>query len=373
MDVVNRNDFPSGTTVYIRDKPASEMELSIISYDSSSTETKHLSNVFELIQNKDDSKISWININGLKDIASIRQLGELFSIHPLTIEDILNTEQQPKIEFFEDYRFFSVKTIQLEKKANHEQQKKKNIFRLFKKDDEQPEETEKFFIKQVSIIIMKNVVLTFQEISGESFERVRKKLMNDIGEIRKMGTDYLAYTIIDAIVDEYFLVLNHLEEEIVDFEDRAATTNDETFIGELQDTKKYLLKIKRAISPLKDNIITIIHHAGFFQTDELKPFLQDLIENLNHETIILENYREWLTNIMDVNLSVLTYQMNKVMKVLATISTIFIPLTFVAGVYGMNFEFMPELHLKFGYPLILGGMGIIASIMILIFKIRHWF
>jgi magnesium transporter len=188
-----------------------------------------------------------------------------------------------------------------------------------------------------------------------------------------MGTDYLAYALIDAIVDEYFLTLDHLEEDIENFEDRAAKTNDYKFLEEIQNTKKYLLKIKRAVSPLKENMQIIIRHGHFFQTEALKPFLHDLNENLNNATVTVDHYHEWLSNIMAVNLSVLSHQMNGVMKVLAIISTIFIPLTFIAGIYGMNFEYMPELKLTFGYPLVLSGMGLIALIMVIVFKMRKWF
>jgi magnesium transporter len=188
-----------------------------------------------------------------------------------------------------------------------------------------------------------------------------------------METDYLTYAIVDAIVDEYSRTLNHLEEDIEGFEDRATRTSDKTFIEEIQETKKYLSQIKRAILPLKENMTIISRHGLFFQAEELKPFLQDLSEHLNNAIMTVDNYREWLSNIMEVNLSVLSHQMNKVMKVLATISTIFIPLTFVAGVYGMNFHFMPELEYEHAYPIVLGGMGVIATSMIVFFKIRRWF
>jgi magnesium transporter len=202
---------------------------------------------------------------------------------------------------------------------------------------------------------------------------VRKRILEGAGGIRAMGTDYLAYTVIDAVVDEYFVTINHLEDVIERFEERAAKTSDDTFIEEIQDVKKYLLRIKRAITPLKDNMATITRQGIFFKTKGLEPFLQDLHEHLNNAIAAVENYREWLSNIMDVNLSVLSYQMNKIMKVLAVISTIFIPLTFIAGVYGMNFEYMPELKSALGYPAVLGGMGLIALVMIIIFKIHRWF
>jgi len=346
-------NLPPANLVYVGDRPAREMDLSIITYDAASAQMNKLANVDELTQFQSKSKISWINISGLKNIDAIKRLGEMYNIHLLTIEDILNTEQQPKVEIFDEYRFLSIKTL--------------------KNNEEGEFLSEQILIDQISIIIMKNVIITFQEISRGTFGGIRKKILEDIGKIRRMGMDYLAYSIIDAIVDEYLLTLNNLEETIEDFEERATKTSDNKFIGEIQATKKYILQIKRAIYPLKDNMITISHHQLFFRSEELKPYLQDLNEHLNQALSLAENHREWLTGIMDVNLSVLSHQTNKVMKVLAIISTIFIPLTFIAGIYGMNFEFMPELKHVYGYFVTLGGMGLIALIMVIIFKIHRWF
>jgi len=373
MALAKNIDLSSESPVYVGDRIALEMDLSIITYNATSAQIKYLSNIDELLHYQNDSSISWINISGLRDIDSIKKLGMLYDIHLLSVEDILNTEQQPKIEVFEGYRFLSIKTIQREKSFQHDYNRKRKFIKKFDNDKVLPKEIDEFLIDQISMIIMKNVVITFQEISGNSFDGVRKKILEGIGEIRKLNTDYLVYAIIDAVVDEYFLTLNHLEEDIENFEDRATKTNDNRFIEEIQGTKRYLLHIKHAISPLKDNMSIITYRGKFFQTDDLKPFLQDLNENLNNAIARTEHYREWLSNIMEVNLSVISYQMSKVMKVLAIISTIFIPLTFIAGVYGMNFDNMPETRYVFGYPIVLGVMGGIALIMIIIFKTRRWF
>jgi len=367
----NNIEIPLESPVYVGDRDAVEMDLSIITYDAASAEFIKLSNVEELIKYKRGAKKSWINISGLKNIDAIDALGKIYDIHPLTIEDILNTEQQPKVEIFDNYRFLSIKTIQREKEFHNIQNKRKKAFLFFKKEEE--EKPVEFLIDQVSVIIMKNTLITFQEIPGDSFDGIREEILGNAGEIRKTGMDYLAYEIIDNVVDNYFLALNHLEDDIEDFEDRATKTSDDMFIQELQDTKKYLLQIKRAISPLKENVSIILKQNKFFLTDKLKPFVQNLLENLHNAENTVEHYREWLSNIMDVNLSVLSHQTNKVMKVLAVISTIFIPLTFVAGIYGMNFEFMPELRQPWGYPLVLSCMGFIAMSMIVIFKTRRWF
>jgi len=357
------------------DLPASEMKLSFINYDSESAETKDVSSVDEVIKLRNDSKILWINVSGLKDTDSIKRLCELLDIHPLTIEDILQTDQQAKMEVFENYRFILLKTIMQKKNTLTNTGNKKFFLPFFKKKDSVSVEGEKdeLIITQIGIVIMKNVLLTFQELSRGAFENIRKKIMDNTGEIRKMETDYLAYLIIDKVVDEYYAPISHLEEHIEDLEERAGGTSDDTYIEEIQETKKYMLLIKKAILPLKNNLLNISRHESFFQTGEIKPFLQDLIENLDHAVSMVEHYREWLSSVMEVNLSVLSYQLNKVMKVLAMISAIFIPLSFIAGIYGMNFDVMPELRYKMGYFIVLGVMCLVATVMILFFKIRRWF
>ncbi|MCL2196368.1 MAG: magnesium/cobalt transporter CorA [Treponema sp.] len=369
LDVIN--------PVYAGDIPAAEMKLSFINYDSESAQTKDVSSIDEVIKLKDDSKMLWINVSGLKDIDSIKRLGELLDIHPLTIEDILQTEQQAKMEVFDKYRFLLVKTI-IQKKNTffRSNAEKKKFFLPFRKDRRSVShdgKADELIITQVGVIIMKNVLLTFQELSRGAFESIRKKIIENTGEIRKMESDYLAYLIIDKIVDEYFNSINHLEEHIENLEDRATRTSDDTYIEEIQETKKYLLLVKKAILPLRNNLLLISRQESFFQTGEIKPFLQDLIENLDHAVMQVEHYREWLSSIMEVNLSVLSYQLNKVMKVLAMISAIFIPLSFIAGIYGMNFENMPELGTSFGYFIVLGVMCLVAIVMIVFFKFRRWF
>ena len=377
MPLVTNLSSKTDSSIQTNSKAAPEIDMSMISYDSNSAKMDKLAGIDELMKYKDASGILWLNINGLENIGFIKQVGDFYNIHPLTIEDIIHTEQQPKLEIFDEYKYLSIKTIQREKKFQHKQRKAKKSFFFSNMEEEQKDdenEIEEFLIDQISVIIMKNMIITFQQIPGDSFDGIRKKILEGIGKTRKLGTDFLTYEIIDSVVDEYLLTINHLEDDIEDFEGRAAkTTSGGKFIEEIQDTKKSLLQIKRAIAPLKDIILIIIHREKFFKTDEFKPFLQDLIENLNNALVTLENHREWLSNIMDVNLSVLSYQTNSVMKVLTVISTIFIPLTFLAGVYGMNFEYMPELKYALGYPAVLGGMGLIASMMIIIFKIRHWF
>jgi magnesium transporter len=348
--------------------------VSVLTFDHSSAQMRYLSSIDDLIPYSNDSTIQWINIESLKDIDYIKRIEKIYNIHPLTIEDALDTKHQPKVETFENYRYISLKSIRQEKKFHLIKEDNKKYFSKsdIKKIREQLDDMEEFIIEHISIIIMKNVLITIQEIPGDSFGDIRKRILENIGQIRKMGTEYLAYSLIDAVVDEYFLSLAHLEDDIEDFEDRATKTDNDSFISEIQETKKYLFQIKRAMLPLRENLM-LISRQDMLTNEALKPFLQDLRENLSNAIESVETYREWLTNIMDVNLSVLSYQLNKVMKILAVISAIFIPLTFVAGIYGMNFEFMPELTKPWGYPLVLGFMGLIALSMVVLFKTRKWF
>jgi magnesium transporter len=307
-------------------------EISIITFDHSSAQMHHLSSVDELLSYVNDSTIQWVNIENLKDDETIKKLEKIYNIHPLTIEDALDTRRQPKVETFENYRFISLKSIRQEKKFHliKDDNKKRYSKSDLKKIKEQLEDMEEFIIEHISIIIMKNVLITNQEIPGDSYKDIKKRILENIKKKKKMGTEYLAYSLIDAVVDEYFLSLAHLEDDIEDFEDRATKTDNDTFISEIQETKKYLFQIKRAMLPLRENLM-LISRQDMLTNEGLRPFLQDLRENLSNAIESVETYREWLTNIMDVNLSVLSYQLNKVMKILAVISAIFIPLTFIAN------------------------------------------
>jgi magnesium transporter len=367
--------LPPGTSVNTGDGASSKQGISVLTYNLSFAEMHDLSSVDELISYNNDSTILWINVNGLKDTGSIKKLEKMYNIHPLTIEDALDTRQQPKVETFEKYRFVSLKSIRHEKKIHLIKQdiKRRYSKRNRKKLMEQLEDMQEFAIDHISIIIMKNVLITIQEIPGDSFGDIRKRILENIGQIRKMGTDYLAYSLIDTVVDEYFITLAHLEDDIEDLEDRAVKTDNDAFISEIQETKKFLFRIKRAMLPLRENLMIISRQDMLLTNEELKPFLQDLRENLLNAIDSVETYREWLTNIMDVNLSVLSYQLNQVMKILAVISAIFIPLTFIAGIYGMNFQFMPELAQPWGYPIVLGFMGLVALSLVILFKTRKWF
>lgn len=324
------------------------MDLSIISYGSEGARRENAAAVDELLARQTGGEICWINVDGLDDPGAVHQLAERYAIHPLTVEDILSDEQRPKVEEFENYLFISLKAIR-------------------RQEEGEP------VLDQVSFVLEGSTLITFQEIPGDSFDGIRKRILSNGGKVRRMGADYLTYMIMDAVVDEYFLVLEALGAEMEAFEERAMDEQDAAFITDIQKVKQRLLRVRRAVWPLRESVAGLLRLDSPKIHDDLEPFLRDLMENIIRVEETIETYRELIAGVVEINLSTVSNRMNKVMKVLTIISTIFIPLTFIVGVYGMNFQFMPELATHYGYPIVWGGMILVALGMIFFFKRRHWF
>ncbi|MDR2740655.1 MAG: magnesium/cobalt transporter CorA [Treponema sp.] len=323
------------------------MELSIIGYDPAGSWTRTAATVDELLTYKNPAGITWINVDGTDDNNAITRLAEVYRIHPLTIEDILDAEQRPKVEEFDHYLFISLKSIS-------------------QKDGE-------LIFDHVSMVIQESTVISFQGLPEDSFDGIRKRIMNNVGRIRRLGTDYLSYLLMDSVVDEYFIVLDALGDTIENFEERAVNDNDPGFIPDIQKTKQKLLQMRRTIWPLRESLSLLLRMDSSLLSGDLMPFFKDLQENAIQAAETVETYRELMAGVMEVNLSVVSNRMNGVMKVLTIISTLFIPLTFIVGVYGMNFINMPELHYRYAYPVVWGVMIVIALGMLYFFKRRHWF
>ena len=321
------------------------MPLSLISYDSTGVWTKTMDSAKELVSWKNPGEVTWICVDLLENSDDIINIAEVFGIHPLTVEDILDHSQRPKIEEFDNYLFITLKAIN--------------------------RNTESYF-HPINLIIMKDTVLTFQESPSISFEGIKKRILNNAGRIRRMGSDYLAYAVMDAVVDEYFYMVDLLGSEIEDFEDRALDEKDNVFIRDIQTFKQKLLKMRKAVWPLRESISFLKHLDSNLISAELEPFLMDLHDHIIQAAETVETHRELIAGIMEINLSVSSQRLNKVMKILTVISTIFMPLMFIGGIYGMNFENMPELGYRYSYFIVLGVMALIAIGMVVAFKIRKW-
>ncbi|MDR1106612.1 MAG: magnesium/cobalt transporter CorA [Treponema sp.] len=366
------------------------MEISIMGYDPLGAWIKTVSSVKDALAWRNSAGITWIHTGGFDDHDGINALAEEFKIHSLTVEDILDAGQRPKVEEFDNYLFITLKAVRRRKGSplagppgplppdpKHPDSRHSDPRHP---DPERPgiepfnfEESgfEELGFEQVSFVITDDTVLTFQEKPGGYFDGIRKRILNNSGRINRMGADYLAYALIDAVVDEYFVVLDSLGAALEEFEDRAADEQDGAFIRDVQKLKRVLLRLRRVIWPLRESLSLLMHLDSSRVSGELEPFLKDLYDHLMRAAETLETYRELITGVVEVNLSAVSNRMNKIMKVLTIISTIFIPLTFIVGVYGMNFH-MPELEEPLAYPIVWGIMVIVALGMLIYFRRRHW-
>ncbi len=292
--------------------------------------------------------ITWINIDGVHHIPLAEKVGELFGIHPLVLEDIMNTEQRPKMEEHDNFLFFSMKMLSLSGKNNE------------------------LLVEQVSMLLGKDLVITFQESPGDVFEPVRNRIRHGKGRIRKQKADYLAYALIDALVDNYFVILEKVGEEIEDLERLILKQTNAEPIPRIHALKGHMLLVRRAAWPMRELVNNFEKSESVWLEASTRIFLRDVYDHTIQIIDSVEVSRELVSGLLDMHLSSLSNKTNKVMKLLTIISTIFIPLTFIAGVYGMNFDYMPELRWEWGYPAILALMFLAAITMLWFFRRKKW-
>ena len=300
-----------------------------------------------IIENNPD-KNHWLNINGLNDSELLTGLGERFQIHNLLLEDIQSLDQRPKYEDHENFLSFIMKMIS------------------FDTDDKSIES------EQVSILLGKNVVMTFQERKGDVFDSIRVRLGNGTTQIRKFGASYLFYALADAIVDHYFIVLESISDHLTELETRVLDNPHKSILNEIFRYKRELIFFRRSVWPLREAIFTLIRDKSSVISKNVMPYWRDLYDHAIQVIDTTEIFREVVTGVLDVYYTNVSNKMNDVMKVLTIFSTIFIPLTFIAGVYGMNFQYMPELDEKVAYPVVWVVMIAVAIEMLIFFKRKKW-
>jgi magnesium transporter len=293
--------------------------------------------------------VSWIDVSGLGDVGLLRQLGRHFRIHPLALEDALSTGQRPKVDEYEGQLFILLQMVY-------------------------EDEAEEIVFEQVSLVVAKEFVITIQEMPGRDvFDTVRQRLREGAGNARFMGSDYLAYALIDAVVDHFFPIVESLGESIEDMQQSLLELPTREKLEGVHEFRKALSQLRRAVWPARDVCARLWRDETGLVSNRTKPFLRDCYDNTMSIIDLLESYRDAIRNVMDLYISSLSMRTNEVMRVLTIISTIFIPLTFVVGVYGMNFEHMPELHWRYGYFGIWTVMLVIGLGMVAFFKHRKWF
>lgn len=338
-----------GTMAYRGKKQTTAISLDIINYSGDAYKREHSSNVEDAFHHKGTNQVTWININGLNNIKEIETIGLHYELHPLTLEDIVNTHQRPKIDEFENYLYIVFKMM------------------YFKDDDELTKE-------HVSMIVGKDYIITFQEADGDVFDDLRDRINSTKGRIRMRGADYLMYAVLDAIVDNYFSVIEAFGDKIEELEShifKSSTSSDDT-PNKIQALKQEVLKIRRAIFPLREVINKLDKTDANFLEAKTHDYLKDLHDHIIQVCESIDLYREMVWSLMDMYMTIINNKMNEVMKVLTIMASIFIPLTFIAGIYGMNFDHMPELHTQNGYYILLGAMAVIFILMLFYFRRKKW-
>lgn len=321
----DKSGLPPGSLVHIGEKHEIESKISVTQYNADKLLQHDIASIAELKHLRDSALITWVNIDGLSDVNIVEGIGQELNIHSLVLEDILSTHQRPKLEEYEDYFYLVVKSISVDYENN---------FNL------------KY--EQISILLLANVVVTFQEKADDTFNHIYNRLQKD--RLRKLGSDYLAYVILDTIVDEYFVVENNLDEIIDPLEDKLLSNPTADMLQIIQQIRRELITMKRNISPLRE-LLTKIHHTDSTLLQEKTiPYYDDVYDHVLRVTESLESYRERIAAMQDIYLSSISNKMNETMKVLTIFASIFIPLTFISGIYGMNFEYMPELKWRWAYP-----------------------
>jgi magnesium transporter len=337
-----------GTLVYTGEKKVEKVRISIIDYDETRLEEKEAATVEECFPFKDKPTVTWINIDGLHDLELIEKIGRQFGLHPLVLEDIVNTGQRPKLEDFEDHVFVVLKMLYYDQKKNELEE------------------------EQISLILGGNFVISFQERVGDIFDPIRERIRQNKGRVRKMGADYLAYVLIDSIVDNYFVILEQLGGKIEDAEQELAVNPTLETLQTIRTFKKEMIFLRKSIWPLREVVNSLERGESSLINESTLIYLRDVYDHTIQIIDTVESYRDMLSGMLDIYLSSISNRMNEVMKVLTIFASIFIPLTFVAGIYGMNFTYIPELGWHWGYFGVLLLMAVIAAVLIVYFKRKRW-
>ncbi|UGV41496.1 magnesium/cobalt transporter CorA [Methanococcoides orientis] len=337
-----------GTLIHIGKKQLTEPKITVIDYNEDNFQELVAENIEEAYPFKDSENVSWINIHGVHHVDLIEKIGTNFGIHPLVLEDIVHTDQRPKVEFFDSYIYIVLKMLQYDK------------------------EKEEIIAEQVSIILGSNFVISFQEILGDTFDPIRDRIRTSKGRIRKQGPDYLTYALLDSIVDSYFVMLEIIGENIEALDDELLDSPTPKTLESIHRLKKEVILLRKFVWPLREVVNSLQRDESFFVKETTSFFLKDIYDHIIQVMDTIESYRDILSTMLDLYLSTASNKMNEIMKVLTIIATIFIPLTFIAGIYGMNFEYMPELKWHLGYPVIWALMIAVAIVMLAYFRKLKW-
>jgi magnesium transporter len=343
-----KQGLPPGTIVHVGEKPKEAVSIDIIDYDESELTETTVSKPEECFQYKDTQTITWINVNGVHDPGIVSAIGERYGIHPLVLEDIANTDHRPKAEEHEEYVFVVMKMLGYNSEADE------------------------IVVEQVSIVLGKNFVISFQERPGDVFDHVRARLKGGKRRVRMLRPDYLAYALIDAVVDNYFALMEKIDTRIETIEEELVSSPRGETLQAIHRVKRNVAFLRRSVWPIREVVTELGRGESQLIHESTLPYLKDVYDHVLQVMDTIEVVTDMLSGMLDTYLSDVSHRMNDVMKVLTIVATIFIPLTFLAGIYGMNFKYMPELEWPWGYFVTLAIMAGLAITMAIFFRRKGW-
>lgn len=340
--------LPPGVLVFLGHQKVDEVKISAIDYSADTYEEHLLEGPQDCRRFRNEGSVSWINVVGLHEPNVVSEIGQVFGLHGLLMEDILNTKHRPKVDEYEGHLFITLKMLSTNPEGE-------------------------VLSEQISLVLGDGWVLSFQEQEGDVFDALRKRLRSGVGVTRGKGADYLFYRLLDTIVDNYFLVSDHVRDANEALEEYVLKSSDKDDVFAIHSLRRQILGLRRSISPLKDALGILTKDPTSLMTDDTRMHLRDVFDHIIQVNDSLDIQRDILSGIMDLHQTSISNAMNRVMQTLTITATIFIPLTFIAGIYGMNFNIMPELDWEYGYYMVLGLMFFVGLLMLWFFKRRNWF
>lgn len=337
---------PPGTLFYNGEERTGRIKITLIEYNETEYFEHEYFDLSDCLSDVRPNMVKWINVDGIHKPEVVEKIGKIYNIHPLTLEDIVHVDQRPKFEDYEHYVFAVMKMISYGTEVKAE---------------------------QLCILLLENTVISFQEpFGGDAFDIIRNRLRQAKGRVRKLGADYLAYALMDAVVDCYFTAIEKIGDKVEEIEEEIISSSDNKSLLELYHLKREMIYLRKQVWPMRDMINNMIRSETTLINETSDIYLRDLSDHVTRIIDTVETYRDLLSGIMDIYLSTNANRMNEVMKVLTIMSSVFIPVTFIAGVYGMNFDNMPELHTRNGYFIVCGIMCAVMLGMLAYFKKKKW-
>ncbi|MCW8996172.1 MAG: magnesium/cobalt transporter CorA [Psychromonas sp.] len=343
-----KSGLPPGSLIHVGDVLETETTISVIDYNKTHIEELQVQSIDEVLKYKASDSVTWVIVEGLTNVDIVKRIGTIFDTHQLVLEDILNTNQRPKFEEYDEHLYIVLKCLFLEGKG-------------FSVSNE-----------QISLLVFHNYVFMFKEKKDTFFQPLQERLRKGKDKLRTLGADFLTYAILDYIVDQNFILIDSLDEVINSLEDSLAAEPKRDMLYRIQRLKREIIAIRRYISPLRELLAGMIRSESKLINESTHIYLRDVSDHAIRVVESIESYRDILTGLLDIYISSVNNKTNEIMKVLTVFASIFIPLTFLTGIYGMNFEYMPELQWRWAYPFLWSIFLLIPVVLLIYFKKKRW-